>query len=356
MLSVTRPHPLQVLLRYLPGAPQIPAAGAGDERMADPIVSAALVTLQQELEEALVRRRQVAHLQELLAANRADAEQRAPVVRELRERLDRERSDVERLEGLSFTAILWTIAGRKGERLEQEREELAAARLMYEAEAADAEAREFERTRLSQELSALGDVESRCAALMAQKEHLLLQSEDDQGKRLLEVVERLARLRSEVKELQEAHAAGKAARAAVGEVRQALETAAGWGSWDLWGGGLLASSIKHDHLDDAQQHAVTANAKIEAFRRELRDTGLAVEIVGTAEVNESDRFYDLFVDNFFTDWTVQTRINEASDAAGQALIQLTVATEAVDTRLEKARAELAAAQQSRTKLLEGGSG
>ncbi|MGV3722180.1 MAG: hypothetical protein ACO1SX_14820, partial [Actinomycetota bacterium] len=128
--------------------------------------------VQQELEQTLVLRRRALHLQSLLASLQAEAAKREPALRELRQRLDRERADVERLERLSFTALLWTVLGRKEARQEKERAELAAASLKQQAGMAESEASEAERKAIEDELTSLGGLEARYAGLMAEKSNL----------------------------------------------------------------------------------------------------------------------------------------------------------------------------------------
>ena len=122
--------------------------------------NAALTILQQGLEEVLLRRSRANRLNTLLLSTGNDLRQRETELTELRRLLDRERADVERLEGLSFTALLWTVLRRKEERREKEQGELATAQLKYEAAAADVHALQAEREQLSSELSGLADVDS----------------------------------------------------------------------------------------------------------------------------------------------------------------------------------------------------
>ncbi|MGV3722089.1 MAG: hypothetical protein ACO1SX_14355, partial [Actinomycetota bacterium] len=169
----------------------------------------------------------------------------------------------------------------------------------------------------------------------------------------LELSERVARLRSEVSELEEARAAGDAAMRAVSRVTNALKGAEGWGQWDLWGGDLISSSIKHNHLDTAKTQAATAGSQIARFQRELADTGIRLRPISTMEVSGPDWFMDVFLDNFFTDYSIQRKIRQSNDEVEGVLGQVTAAMILLGTRLGQARAELRAAEHQRTRLLEG---
>ena len=317
--------------------------------------NAALTILQQGLEEVLLRRSRANRLKTLLLSTGNDLHQRETELTELRRLLDRERADVEQLEGLSFTALLWTVLRRKEERREKEQSELATVQLKHDAAAAEVHGLQAEREQLSSELAGLADVDSAYAELVARKEQLLLELGDERGQQLLEMSELGSRLRAESKELEEAENAGESAERAVREVLRALEAAAGWGQWDLWAGGdMVSSSIKHSRLDDAKHAAQTANTKLDRFRRELQDTQLTVDAVECVELNEMDRFIDVFLDNFFTDWNVQNGINRSLEATQHALAQVMSARVILEQRLRKAQAEISSTERDRTRLLEAG--
>ena len=321
--------------------------------MTESTPNAALGALQQELEEVLLRRARANRLQTLLQSTGSDLRRRETELSELRTQLDRERADVEQLEGLSFTTLLWTVLQRKDERRAKEQAELAAAQMKHDAAAADVQSLQAEQAQLSSELAGLTDLDSTYASLIARKEQLLLELGDERARTLLEMSDLVPRLRAEIKELEEATSAGESAERAVSEVLRALESAAGWGKWDLWAGGdVVSSSIKHSRLDDAKQAAQAANTQLDRFRRELQDTQLTVDSVECVELNELDRFIDVFLDNFFTDWNVQNGINRSIEATEHALAQVMSARVILEQRVREAQARISQTERERTRLLE----
>lgn len=323
--------------------------------MTESTPNAALAALQQDLEEVLLRQARANRLQTLLQSTSNDLQWRETELAELRRQLDRERADVERLEGLSFTAILWTVLQREEERREKEQTERAAAQMKHDAAAVDVQSLQAERERISSELAGLAGVDSAYAELIARKEQLLLASADERAQKLLAMSEQVFRLRAEIKELEEAGNAGASAVQAVREVRKALEAAANWGTWDLWGdGGMLTTSIKYNHLDEAKSAAQTANIKLDRFRRELRETQVAVDGVECVELSDTDRFIDIFLDNFFTDWEVQKSIDRSVEATEHTLARVIAATVRLEQRRRQAQAELSSTERDRTRFLETG--
>ena len=109
-------------------------------------------------------------------------------------------------------------------------------------------------------------------------------------------------------------------------------------------------SIKHDRLDEANELARRAQAALSRFGRELSD--VRAEHVPSIEVSDFLRFTDVWFDNFFSDFTVQSRIKDALSQAESVLAavaaahdRLAAATQGVDRELE------ALAEERRTRLV-----
>ena len=108
------------------------------------------------------------------------------------------------------------------------------------------------------------------------------------------------------KEVQEARYAGLRALDSLRAAQKALESARGWGIFDILGGGTISTLVKHSKLDRAREHIENAQYALKKFRRELADVNLPdVRIDGLLT------FADFFFDGFFADLLVQQRINEA---------------------------------------------
>lgn len=111
------------------------------------------------------------------------------------------------------------------------------------------------------------------------------------------------------REVQEAVQAGEAALASIQRAREKLESAKNWGIFDIFGGGMISSMVKHSRMDDASGYMEEAKRKLTAFERELKDISISAEL--SVEMGNFLRFMDTFMDNIFVDFVVQSRINEA---------------------------------------------
>ena len=113
-----------------------------------------------------------------------------------------------------------------------------------------------------------------------------------------------------LKERQEAIGAGEYALSALTIAKDKLDQARGWGIFDLLGGGLISSLIKHNRMDDASYALEDAQRALERFHRELGDLNLSWV---SSELTSGGflTFADWFFDSFIADVIVQEKINRA---------------------------------------------
>ena len=122
---------------------------------------------------------------------------------------------------------------------------------------------------------------------------------------------------SMAREIREARQAGIRAHNSLRQARKRLDSARGWGIYDMLGGGLISSLIKHSKISDAREDVERARRDLEAFSRELRDVDLP-------EVNIDGflTFADFFFDGLLADLLVQKRINDARAQIDRACMQV----------------------------------
>ncbi|MCU6762546.1 Uncharacterised protein [uncultured Roseburia sp.] len=108
------------------------------------------------------------------------------------------------------------------------------------------------------------------------------------------------------REIEEAIEAGWQAKNTLESAIDALESAAGWGVWDLLGGNLFSGMMKHSRMDDAQVLVEEAQRKLRRFQRELNDVHLAPEL--KVNMEGFSRMADYLFDNVFLDMFVQSKI------------------------------------------------
>ncbi|WP_223066922.1 hypothetical protein [Paenibacillus caui] len=222
-------------------------------------------------------------------------------------RLAAEEQDVDRLKGLSISAFLYAVVGKKEEKLKQEQVEAIEAKLKYEAaERAFREARQ----QIGQLRASLQEVQNwkiEYDRIFQTKETRLLQ----ENGALREMAEEVAELTAQDKELGEAIRAGESVRYDLSRAKEKLGSAKNWGTYDMLGGGMISTHIKHSRVDEAMEHIYAAESGLRRFEEELDDVGGNWR----AEFNVSEllKFSDYFFDGLISDWLVQGRIKETLD-------------------------------------------
>lgn len=272
--------------------------------------------LQQLLEQVERKKQRTAQLRNLEA-------QRAALARRLTELeavKQQEQDDVDRLEGRSLAALFYSVVGRKDEKLDKERAEACAARIKYNSAQAEMNNLMDDLCRIKDELQDLEGCEAACQAYLAAKAERLQSGGGETAARLLGLQERMAVLRHQAKELDESIRAGEAALSTAKWVRDQLDSAEGWSTWDVLGGGLISDLSKYSHLDEAQQGIQRLQSQLTRFQTELAD----VDMQANLQLSEDSflRFADLFFDNIFTDLAVRQQISGAQGQLANTVSQL----------------------------------
>lgn len=220
-----------------------------------------------------------------------------------------EQEDVEKLEGRSLASFFYYVIGKRDERLTKEREEAYGAKVKYDAATRELAQVEDDLKRGEEELSRLRDCEGRYETVLAEKAKAVKASGGPEAEEIFHLEEQQAALTSHKKELTEAISAGRAALSTVHRVLDSLDSAEGWGTWDMLGGGLLADVAKHGHLDDAQREIEHLQSQLRRFKTELADVTIYAEM--QVNVEGFLRFADYFFDGLFVDWAVMDRISSS---------------------------------------------
>jgi predicted ATPase len=231
--------------------------------------------------------------------------------------LTSEGRDVERLEGLTLISLFYTVLGTKEEAMQKERQEYLAAKLQYDECGAAIRDLEVELENLERELDAIGDPEAEYQDVLREKEDVLLQSGGLVAQQLFEIDEETGRLQAKVKELKEAIQAGEDLETALNGMEARLNSARNFGIWDILGGGLLVTAVKHLRISDAQRDVHKIQQLLRRFERELADVQIETDI----GLGGFATFADYFFDGFIVDCIIQTRINSSLDCTREQRVR-----------------------------------
>ena len=186
-----------------------------------------------------------------------------------------------------------TILGSKEAQLEKERQEHLAAKLRYDECRSEIDPwRKKSGTPLNS--WPCWKAWRPVPELLDEKEAVIMSGKCSQARLLLELSEKLGELKANQKELQEANEAGKHALAQLQKVQDSLGSAEAWGFWDMLGGGLIATAVKHCRIDDARQHVHSAQQALHRFIRELKDVDPHLQTDITIDISGFATFADYF--------------------------------------------------------------
>ena len=240
---------------------------------------------------------------------------------ELRAVCTKEQEDVDKLEGRSLAAYFYNVIGKKDEKLDKEREEAYAARVKLDAAERELSAVKNEMASVRSRLGELIGCENAYSRALESRREEIKTLSTPEAEELLRLEEEIAHLDSQQKEIGEAILAGNAAFAIAEKILSELDSADGWNTWDMFGGGgLITHMAKHGHLDDAQDLVETLQDKLRSFKTELADVSINADM--QVNIDGFLRFADYFFDGLFADWAVADRISESMSAVQKTRNQI----------------------------------
>ena len=193
----------------------------------------------------------------------------------------------------------------------KEKEEAYSAAVKYEAAVKELENVKKDLAWCQDELKPLSGCQQRYRQALAEKLHRIKSTGGAASIEILELEEKLSGLEKQKKEIREAIDAGNQALDMTERVLKELGSAEDWGTFDVFGGGLLSDLQKHSHLDSAQEMIEDLQERLRRFRTELSDVNMENRAELQVNIQGFLRFADYFFDNIFTDWTVLNRISES---------------------------------------------
>jgi len=275
-----------------------------------------LEKLSSRLTEIVEQKRLKKKLEQNLISVQEELQEKSSILESLRMNLEKEKVDVEKLERTSLTALFYSVLGSREQQLEKERQELLSAQLKYQQTKYQVDFLEQEQNSLSQQLGSLANIDSEYLSVLTEKEQLLRQSNQSIANELTDLEVRVATQKSEMKEISEAINAGKTVVSGLEQVIDSLRSAEGWGTWDMLGGGLISTAIKHSRIDEARNGILDVQTKMSLFRRELADVQKTIDL--TINIDEFSTFADYFFDDLIFDWIVQSKIVDSLERSVQA--------------------------------------
>lgn len=221
----------------------------------------------------------------------------------------KEDRDVEDLEKGGLQAFYLKIRGKYETTMDKEILEAATAKVKLQNKQFELEDAERKLQKLQTEQYKYISCESQYKKLYQSKLEELLSVENKDKVTILEYKTRISNSEHNIKELKEAIDVGKVVLSELERVNNSLNSARGWGAWDIMGGGLMSDIIKHSQLNDAKNKLNNVQSLMRNFRTELADVNMNLDI--HIDTDGFIKFADFFFDGLFADISMQNHISNS---------------------------------------------
>lgn len=257
---------------------------------------------------------------------------------ELRYAQMQEQEDVDRLEAVSLRSVILSILGKKEERLDQERAELAAAILKHDLARKELDALEELIAEKQQLLNRCLNAEAEYEQVLSEKaEHISVM-----GGREAEEIDALRRrisgIEVHIKELSEALTEGRIAESIACSALDSLGNAGNWGTLDMFCDSMLFDLAKYGAMDEAKDRISRLQMQLRRFRAELADVAMDAKM--EVEAGGMFRFADYFFDDIFTAISSMNRIDRAKDSVHTALLRIRETLRTLEEQMQEVQTEL----------------
>lgn len=250
-----------------------------------------------------------------------------------------EQEDVDRLETVSLRSVILGVLGKKEERLDRERAELAAAILKHDAAQKELDA-------LQSLIDEKHRILNRCLNAEAEFERILGEKAERigmMGGSAAEEVNRLRRRISELEahltELSEAITEGLKAESIAMGALESLGSAGNWGTLDMFCDSMIFDLAKYSAMDSAKDQIEQLQFQLRRFRAELADVD-AMDAQVEVEAGGFFRFADYFFDDIFTAISSMNRVDRAKDSVNRALVRIRETVRTLEQQSRDVRNEI----------------
>lgn len=226
------------------------------------------------------------------------------------------RTKLDKLEGFSFMNMIRTWTGQQDELRAEKIDKAAVLELKINEAKKMQEDLTIDLAQAESKLTQINEQHLQVALnkLNAKKKGYLQIHKPEQAKKLEQLAHEEIVTKQLIIEMKEAEEAGENALTKLGQAAASLHSANGFSTWDTFlGGGLIATHLKHDALNQSENYLHDAQIALQRFHNELLD----IHDLSTKSLHvETDgfvKFADYFFDDIFSAWSVHSKISTARE-------------------------------------------
>lgn len=267
-----------------------------------------------DLNERLRECRQNIALKEVLEKKKSNLERelflKEEEIKDFEKVLNKELKDVEKLKSVSFSNLIASVFKNKEEKLKKEEEEYLEAKLKYDKLKFSLDNLKIDLEKIEEDLKKLRGTSKEYRELIEEKRELIKKFNLKVREEIVSLEKDIERETLNKKEIEEALLEAKNCLSLSEESLKILSSAKNWGIYDIVGGGMISSYVKQNKIDEAKTYMERLSYSIGNLNKELGD--LNIEFLKTGlNINGLSYTFDIFLDNIFSDLSVQGEIKDS---------------------------------------------
>lgn len=269
--------------------------------------------------------------------------------------LNQIRLKLDKLEGFSFMNMIRTWTGQQDELRAEKIDQAAILELkIKEAKKMVTDlTSDFEQ--VNQKLKQINEKQLQGALekLHIQKKSYLQLHEPEVAQKIEQLANEELITKQLLSEIKEAEDAGDTALTKLGQAAASLHSASGYSTWDtFFGGGLIATHLKHEALDKTESYLHNAQIALQRFHNELLDVQDMSTNALQVETDGFVKFADYFFDDIFSAWSVHSKISTAREQVSRVQDDVHNTIRRLQEKHHKALRYLEALQQEKEAILQ----
>lgn len=173
----------------------------------------------------------------------------------------------------------------------------------------------------------------------------------EKAAQLDEIIDQQLLVQQLLTEIHEAITAGREAKRKLVEAAEALRSAKDYSTWDMLGGGFIATALKHEKLDNTNATIHSAQIALQRLQNELLDIQEMKRETLQIDTDGFVKFADFFLDDIFSAWSIHSKISTSTNQISRVLDDVSNTLIALQQKLEIAEQKKEQLSAEKTELL-----
>ncbi|WP_409369850.1 hypothetical protein [Lysinibacillus sp. 38-6] len=269
--------------------------------------------------------------------------------------LNQIRLKLDKLEGFSFMNMIRTWTGQQDELRAEKIDQAAILELkIKEAKKMVTDlTSDFEQVKKKLKQINEKQLQGALEILHIKKKSYLQLHEPEVAQKIEQLANEELMTKQLLSEIKEAEDAGDTALTKLGQAAASLHSASGYSTWDtFFGGGLIATHLKHEALDKTESYLHNAQIALQRFHNELLDVQDMSTNALQVETDGFVKFADYFFDDIFSAWSVHSKISTAREQVSRVQDDVHNTIRRLQEKHHKALRYLEALQQEKEAILQ----